>query len=112
MNKQRYLEIEIKGYKWKVFCQTDSAFNRKHGSKVYHIVYPEDREIYFNKKYLTYTFAWHETAHAFVWSTDTEHSQSLTSDDVEDLVITVCSKNQFRIGQIAQDILDFFGGDK
>jgi len=112
MNKQRYLEVEIKGYKWKVFCQTDAAFNRKHGSKVYHIVYPEDREMYFNKRYLTLTFAIHEVCHAFLWSTDTEHSQNLTEDDIEDLIITVLSKNFARILQIAQDILDFFGGDK
>ena len=111
MSKQKYLEVDIKGYKWKVFRQTDVAFKRKHGTKVYHILYPEDREIYYNSKYFTFDYVVHEVNHAFVWSTDTEHSNDLSNDDIEDLCVTVFSKNYFEIGRIAKEILNFFNGD-
>lgn len=108
MSKKNAMTIEIKGYTWKVYCQTNSAFIKKHGNKVYHIVYPEDREIYYNRKYLSYDMVCHELLHAWLWSTDTEHSQSLSQDDVEDLCVTTFSKNYFKIGDQVKDILNFF----
>lgn len=112
MRRSNVFEVEIKGYKWKVFLQSNSTFNRVHGSSAYHILYPEEREIYYNKKYFTFTFVVHEVNHAFIWSTDTEHSSNMTQDDVEDLCVTTFSKNYFKIGEIAQQILDYFGGEK
>lgn len=111
MAKSKCLEIEIKGYKWKVFRQTNLAFNRKHGNKVYHVLYPEDREIYYNAKYFTFDYVVHEVNHAFVWSTDTEHSPNMTTDDVEDLCVTTFSKNYFKIGETTKEILNYFNGD-
>lgn len=111
MPKAKVLEVEIKGYKWKVFLQSNAAFNRKHGSNAYHIMYPEDREIYYNKKYFNFSFVVHEINHAFVWSTDTEHSANMDAEDIEDLCVTTFSKNYFTIGLIAQQVLDHFAGE-
>lgn len=110
MAKNDYLDIPIKGYTWRVYCQNNAAFNRKHGNKVYHVVYPEDREIFYNRRYFTFDFVMHELLHAFLWSTDTEHSQNLTQEDVEDLCVTTFSKNYFELGRLAKEILNYFGG--
>lgn len=101
------LEITIKGYKWRVLYQLNSSYVKSHGKDSYHICYPEDRTIYFNKKYINFDFVVHELAHAFVWSTDTEHTANMSSDDVEDLCVTTFSKNYFEIGKLAQEILNY-----
>lgn len=108
---KKHLEITLKGYTWKVYCQSNSAFTRKHGNGVYHVVYPEEREIFYNKKYFSFDFVLHELCHALLWCTDTEHSQHLSQDDVEDLCVTTFSKNYFEIGRIAKEIINYFGGE-
>lgn len=107
-SKGKKLTVKIKGYEWTIKVLSDTSFKKKEASSYYHIVYPETREVILNRKYLTFSLVLHEICHAFIWSTDTEHTANMDSEDMEDLCVTVFSKNYFEIGGIAQRIIDFF----
>jgi hypothetical protein len=49
----------------------------------------------------------HEVAHAFFWSTDTEHNSEMSAEDLEDLFCTVYGNNSTELTRVTEEIVDF-----
>jgi hypothetical protein len=107
MVQSKYLEQTIKGVKWKIYLQTHAAYVRKHGKDSKCIVYPDDKEMYFNKAELRTCLIRHEVFHAFTASIDTEYSSKLTADDMEEIACTIYGNNSHAMDKVVDAIIDF-----
>jgi hypothetical protein len=107
MTSAKFLEQSIKGVKWKIFVQTHAVYIRKHGKDSKAVVYPDDKEMYFDKSELRTAIIRHEVFHAFMCSTDTENSSKMDSDDVEELACTVYGNNAHSLEKVTDSIVDF-----
>ena len=75
--KKNSLVVKIKGVEWTVKLQSNAVFARQHGSRIFGVVYPYDREMYFNKSGLTMSILRHELFHALLHSLDMEFTDSI-----------------------------------
>lgn len=107
MSKNEFLVVLIKGKQWRVYIQTHTAYKRKHGKDSYAIVYPEDREIWFDKSNLKLSLIRHEVFHSFQWSTDTEHTAELSVSDTEEISCTIYGNNSKEIENVVDQIVDY-----
>lgn len=107
MVQPKYLEQTIKGIKWKIYLQTRAAYVRKHGNDSKCIVYPTDKEMYFDKSELRTNLIRHEVYHAFIASTDIENSSKLTADDMEEIACTIYGNNSHAMDKVVDAIIDF-----
>lgn len=107
MAKRKHLLVTIKGIEWKVFVQTHASYVRTNGNDSKAIVYPDDREIYFDRSCVTIGLIRHEVFHAFTSSTDTEHSTDMTASDQEELDCTLYGNNKTAMNDIEDRIVDF-----
>lgn len=102
-----YLTTKIRGLDWKVYVQTPSAYSRKHGNDSKAVTYPDDREMWFDRSHARLAIIKHEVAHAFFWSTDTEHNSEMSAEDLEDLFCTVYGNNSNEMARVTEEITDF-----
>jgi hypothetical protein len=107
MTKAKFLEQTIKGVKWKIYLQSHAAYVRKHGKDSKALIYPEDKEMYFDKAELRTGIVRHEVFHAFMNSTDTENATKMDSDDMEELACTVYGNNVHSLEKVVDNIIDF-----
>jgi hypothetical protein len=71
------------------------------------LVYPDDKEMYFDKSELRTNLIRHEVFHAFTASIDTENSSKLTADDMEEIACTVYGNNSHAMDKVVDAIIDF-----
>ncbi len=107
MVSKKYLSITVKGVDWKIYIQTHSRYIKMHGKDSKAIVYPDDREAYFDKSELALRIIRHEVFHIFTASTDTEHNSQMTVSDQEELDCTVYGNNRTEMIKIEDSIVDF-----
>lgn len=106
-NINNLLHIKIKGITWKIYVQAPSVYARKHGSTTHAIVYPEDREAYFQKKFIKLGLIRHELIHMLVESSSTGRMIKTTPDDREEHIAGLMEDHFYEIGKIAEDIQEF-----
>lgn len=102
-----HLNITIKGIEWKVYVKTHKTYIRKHGKDSKAVVYPDDRECYFDRSELSLKIIRHEIFHMFTSSTDTEHNTDMTVSDQEELDCTVYGNNKSELSKIEDKIVEF-----
>ena len=104
------LVITIKGTEWTVKIQTNAAFARQHGVRIFGVVYPYDREIYFNKGHLTLAILRHELYHALLHSLDMEFTDGISPGDMEEICATAYANNKLSLQDAEDRILNFILG--
>lgn len=106
---RKYLTLTIKDLEWKFFLQTPAAYKRMHGSDSEGITYPEEQEVWLNKKFFSPRTIRHELMHVYVASCNTE-SSNLNTDQMEDHCCSIVGHHFDAIAMHCTTILEFFKG--
>jgi hypothetical protein len=101
------IRLSIKGLEWGFHLQNDRAYKKTHGDDSAGIIYPDDKEVYFNKSHLSLNYVIHELLHVYYASCLT-NSSNLEPDQVEDNCAEILGEHYFEIGMNAQKIIDYF----
>lgn len=85
MKKKNFVAIPIKGSEWHFFLESTTVYKRKHGTDSEAIMYPKEKEVYFNASMFDTSNVKHELFHVYVAESHVISSSDFTKDDMEEI---------------------------